>query len=189
MALPQKAIEQLAREPVLTPGWSGRLLMFSSALFFIALSVYFGTRFGYMPYLNDQVEELREQIDAFNNQIPPQKQEQLIDFYSQVANLRDLLHEQKIASVALPWLEENTHKDIVFSSFSASLEQGVITVPGRARTIEALVEQLAFFQEHKDLKGVQFSGTAVDGEGFWSASLIINFREGFFRVLAPAETQ
>ena len=58
MALPQKVLEQLGREPPKTPGWAGQFLMFSSTIFFVSLVVYIGLVFGYRPYITSEVKKL-----------------------------------------------------------------------------------------------------------------------------------
>jgi len=180
MALPQKAIEQLSREPVQTPGWSSKLLMWSSTLFFISLATYFGLRFGYQPYLITQQNEVQDEIERFTQQIPVEEQEKIITFYSQLANVRTLLANQTIASALMPWLESYTHQSVSFSSFSANLAQATIAMTGEALTLTALAEQIAAFQETPDVLEFEFPGAAKTDEGRWGFTVNLTLDPALF---------
>jgi hypothetical protein len=179
MALPQKALEQLAREPVQTPGWSGRLIMVTSTLFFIALAIYLGLYFGYQPYLKRQVDALEARVQKLVAEIPLEEQEKIINFYSQVANLRTILDAQELTSLLLPWLEAHTHVDVTLPSFSFGTAKNQISLAARARTLQAVAEQVALFEQLPEVVSVTFAGTSADKEGFWGFGLVIHLDEAF----------
>lgn len=180
MALPQKAIEQLGREPVKTPGWSARILMISSTVFFLSFATYFGIRFGYQPYQNSQLKKIQNQIEAFAQKIPQTDQEKLINFYSQIYNLDQLLRKEKFASAVLPWLEANTQANTYFTSFSLDLGGPKISVSARSRTVDDVAQQLVSLEENKDIKSLTFNGVTPSEDGFWNYNLQLTFVPEFF---------
>ncbi len=182
MALPQKAIEQLSREPVRTPGWSGRILMFSGTVFFLSLAIYFGVFFGYRPYLNSQVTGLKDEIQKFSQRIPVADQERLINFYSQLVNLKSILAKQELSSKVFAWMEANTHMNVHFVSFALDLSKHKINLAGRAKTIPDLAQQLASLQILMEIKKLEFSGASLSKDGFWEFSLNLEFAPGFFGI-------
>lgn len=188
MVLPQKAIEQLEREPVQTPGWARRALMFSSTIFFLSVATYFGIRFGYLPYLNARVEELNNEIQLFTKEVPLSDQEKLINFYSQLVNLRTTLDKQKNTSIIFPWIEQNTQKNVYFPTFGIELRGGTVSLSGRAKSIDDLTQQIASLQTLPELKTFEFTGGSVDSEGIWSFNLGLTFQEKFFEALQMTET-
>ena len=118
MPLPQKVVEQLGREPPKTPGWSGKLLMFSGTIIFVTLSVYFGLSFGYTPYLKAEIEKINKDIEQFGQQVPVGDQLKLVSFYSQLGNIKSLLSSQIIGLRAFDWIEKNTQVNTYIKNFS-----------------------------------------------------------------------
>src|SRR3989304_3721474 len=133
MALPQKVLEQLGREPPKTPGWAGQFLMFSGTLFFIAAFVYLGLVFGYRPYLASEVRKLQDQINIFIQQIPLEEQNKIINFYSQLLNLRSLLDNHAISSQLFDWLEQNTQVNVYYDRFDVNLRTGELRISRACR--------------------------------------------------------
>ena len=187
MALPPKAIEQLGREPVRTPGWSGRILMFSSTLFFLSVATYFGIIFGYKPFLTSRLEAVENETRKFSQQVPAAEQENIIIFYSQLVNLRTLLNKQKLASLAFPWLEQHTHRGVYWSSFSLNVDGGSINVSGQARTLEDLAQQLVSLQGLPEIEDVEFSGASEGAGDFWNFSLNIRLDRDFLNAVSPTQ--
>ena len=179
MPLPQKVIERLGREPPKTPGWSGGILMFSGTLFFFSLFVYIGLAFGYKPYLNSEVKELQSKIQAFGQQIPLEEQKKLINFYSQLANLKVILQERVFTSHLFPWLENNTQANIYYEDFSLDVSKGAVKISGAALSMEDINQQLAIFVSLPELRKTQIDSATFAG-GLWRFNATIFFREDYF---------
>ena len=181
MALPQKAIDQLSREPAQTPGWSSRLLMWSGTLFFIVIATFFGVRYGYQPYLSNQLEEVIGEIEKFTQQTPADEQAKILTFYSQLVNLRKLLVEQKLASEVLPWFEQYTHSNVVLHSLDVDLVNGSVTFSAEGNTLRDVAEQIAALQQLPDVKEFEFSGASRDTNGVWQFSVTLSLNTQLFR--------
>ncbi|MDO8536843.1 MAG: hypothetical protein Q7R94_01195 [bacterium] len=179
MALPQKVIEQLGREPPKTPGWSGQLLMFSSTVLFISLLIYFGVAFGYQPYLESQVQKLNTQIQTFGQQIPLEKQAEIIKFYSQIANLKTILANHIISSPIFEWLEKNTQTNVYFTNATLNTSNNQLTLSGAAKTIDDVNQELAIFQSQPEV--VKFSvGTISFTNSLWRFELALSLDPKYF---------
>ncbi|RME61419.1 hypothetical protein D6779_00085 [Candidatus Parcubacteria bacterium] len=200
MALPQKAIDQLSRAPVRMPGWSSKIIMFGGTLFFLSIAIYFGVRYGYIAYLNGQIEEVKKNIAKLEAEVKArgEDEDKVINFYSQIANLSSILDDYKYGTLALPWLEFNTQRNVEISSFSADITQGEFSIDGRGRTVDDIAQQVASFEQSPEIAEVQFDGSSRDDEGFWSLQAKLRFKEGFFkndeafraeRVRAPQDSQ
>ncbi len=179
MPLPQKVIEQLGREPPKTPGWSGQLLMFSSTMFFASLLLYLGLAFGYQPYLTGQVRKVQDQIQAFSQEVSVDQQTKLINFYSQLSNLRTLLANHLITSPVFAWLEKNTQVNIYFSKFVLSQEKNQLTLGGVAKNMDDINQQFAIFQADPDIDRMNI-GSASLNNGAWQFEVVLFFRKGYF---------
>ena len=168
MPLPPKAIEQLGREPIRTPGWSGRVLMFTGTIFFLALAVYFGITFGSLPYWISRGSGVDQKIEVFKKQVPPEKQEEALVFYSQLANLKGLIENQKFSSAAFPFLERATQGGVYFSRFTLDLPQNKITLSGNARILDDISRQLFAFNQSAEIDRVIFGGATLGADNVWN---------------------
>ncbi|OGY99005.1 MAG: hypothetical protein A2945_04135 [Candidatus Liptonbacteria bacterium RIFCSPLOWO2_01_FULL_52_25] len=167
MPLPQKVIEQLGREPPRTPGWSGQLLMFSSTVFFITLFIYLGLAFGYAPYLNASFKKLEDQKAAILQDIPLERQTQLIEFYSQLANLKTILSQHVVASPLFDWLEKNTHQNVYITEFSLNAAVHQVTIKGVGVALDDVNEELILLQSRPEVKRVDIKKISLE-EGMWN---------------------
>jgi hypothetical protein len=118
MALPQQVVEQLGKEPSQAQGWSFGVLFFSGGMLVLAIAVYLGITFGYDPYLQNEITNTQNKITALNNSISPTDQTNLINFYSQVSNLKILLQKHTLSSQFFSWLEKNTEVNVYYQSLS-----------------------------------------------------------------------
>lgn len=173
MALPQQVVERLGREQVDTPGWSSRLLMFSGTIFFVGLAVYLGLIFGYKPYLEKQVADLDAQIANFSLQIPPEEQNKLIYFYSQVVNLQEILNHHIISSQTLAWLEKNTEANVYYDrlTWSAFPSSGPgsnqFGISGFAKTSDDFSKQISVFQANPLVKNIDINSLTLSTNNLW----------------------
>ena len=186
MPLPQKVIEQLGREPPKTPGWSGQLLMFSSTVFLISLFIYIGLVFGYRSYLLGEVKKAQNQIQAFSQQIPAEEQARLVDFYSQLTNLKSILASHVFSSQIFDWLERNTEANVYFTKFNLAASRSQLTLGGVAKTMEDAAQQIAVFEAQPELEKVSVGGVSF-ANGVWQFDLNLIFKTGYFqRPSSPA---
>jgi len=175
MALPQKAIEQLSREPAKTPGWSSRALMFTGTIFFLSLAIWLGMRFGYQPLLERQDAELQSTIDQFKKKVSPERQTELIGYYSQLYNLKTLLKQNKQVSLVFNWLEAHTITRIWYSKFSLDSGKNQIILTANARSLNDVTAQLAAFENLPEITAVNFTGTSAPRDGVYSFGVTISF--------------
>lgn len=179
MPLPQKVIEQLGREPNASQGWAVGALMFSGGMLFLALVIYFGLTMGYQPYLQNQLNAAEAQVSALNNSISAGDQTQLINFYSQIANLRTLLANHTFPSQFFSWLETNTEANVYYQSLTLTSQDNV-TLIGVAATEADVNQQVAVLENSPEVSSVTVSsvvapqpGGAVTGWTF-TMTLVMN---------------
>ncbi len=185
MPLPPKAIEQLAREPVRTPGWSSRLLMFSGTIFLIALFVHIGLVFGYGPFLQSMVDKLDLQIQTFSQEIPFDDQAKIIAFYSQLANLKTLLDRHALASPLFDWLERSTHKNVTYTKFVLNVGGRELSLGGTAKSANDIAEQTGFLEQQAEVDRVNLNSMTLGNAGLWQFDLSVFLKPGIFKGASP----
>lgn len=174
MPLPDKVIEQLGREPPKTPGWSFGIVMFSGTILFIVVFVYFGLTLGYEPYLNSQVTKQQDQINQLGQSISPADQGNLINFYSQISNLKTLLKNHTLTSKLFAWLEKNTEANVTYQSLSFA-QGNQITLAGTAISEGDINQQIAIFESSPEISKVNLTSVASgqSGNSGWAFALTL----------------
>lgn len=179
MALPQKVLDQLSREPPRTPGWAWQFLMFGSAVFFIALLVYVGLVFGYKPFLSSQLKKTQDKIQAFGQQIPVEEQAKIVNFYSQIVNLKSLIEKHVFTSLLFEWLEKNTQGNVYFEKMDLNTVNSRAILNGVAKNIEDVTQQIAIFESRPEVERVGV-GTVNFSAGAWRFGTTLYFSRGYF---------
>ncbi len=176
MPLPQQVINQLSREPAETPGWSFGVISFSAALLVIVIIIYAFLSFVYEPYLNNSLTAVQGKIATLDQSIASGDETQLVNFYSQVVNLRSVLAHHILFSQFLDWLAANTEANVHYSQFSfASGDQ--ITLAGVAATEADINQQIAIFEASPEVQKLTVSNIGLsNSNGSWtfSATLLMN---------------
>lgn len=178
MALPPQALEQLSREPVRTPGWSGTLLMFSSTLLFVGIFAWVGLSYGYQPYLSKQLDGLDAELKTASKQINADTQSELISFYSQLTNLDTILDHHVYASAVFDLLEARVQPNIFFTKLDLNTETGKMILGGSAKSVKDVTEQVKLLEDDPKIASVALGNVAVQSNGSWQFDMTVNFKDG-----------
>jgi hypothetical protein len=181
MPLPEQVIERLGREPSQTQGWALSALFFSGGILFFTIAIYLGLTFGYEPYLQSQLTNTQNQVSALNQSVSASDQSHLIDYYSQIANLKTLLRSHVFSSQFFSWLEQNTEAHVYYQSLSmASGNQ--VTFSGTAQTEADINQQVAIFENSPGVSSVVVTNVRAPQllENGWSFSAIVTMNQSVF---------
>lgn len=189
MALPEKVIERLEREPVKTPGWSGRFLLFSTGILALVLVLYGGIGYGYRSYLASQIDATDKNISLFDQRISVADKENIARFYSQIVNTKKILATHVYASGLFGWLEAHTLPAVYFTrlGFTATTNQATLT--GAAKTVSDIADQMRVFQSQPDVAKVAIANIGSGQGGLMTFDATITFRSAFTNPFAtPSST-
>ncbi len=179
MPLPQKVIEQIGREPPHTPGWSSQLLMFSSTIFFIMLFIYLGLAFGYTPYISSSFKKLEDQKAAILQEVPIDKQAELVTFYSQLSNLQAILAQHIVASPLFDWIEKNTNQNVYFTKFSLNTAANQVALGGVGASLDDINQELILLQAQPEVKKIDIKSISIT-DGAWAFETSLFFNPAYF---------
>jgi len=166
MALPQQVIDRLSKDPAETPGWSYGMLLFGGGVFAITILIYFGLTLGYGPYLDGQIQAQNRQIQTVAQSISVSDQNQLVTFYSEIANIKTTLANHIFFSSFLAWLEKNTEANMTFTHLGFS-SGNQISLTGLAPSMADVDQQLAIFQASPAVKNFSISNVTLTGSNEW----------------------
>lgn len=153
--------------------------MFSGTIFFISLVIYFGLAFGYTVYLNSNLQKLRGQAAVFSQQIPAEDQKRIVNFYSQIYNLKTALAKHIFSSQLFSSLERNTQVNIYFNKFNLNTQTNQLALGGVAKTMDDINQQFVLFQSQPEVARVA-PGNISFSEGVWRFEATLLFQEGYF---------
>jgi hypothetical protein len=132
-------------------GFLWRLLAFSGLVFGLAVLAYLGMLIGYEPLLQKQSEELDKKISDLSRVISKEDQETLVNFYSQIVNLRTLLDEHVAFSKILTLLERNTNQNVFYTRARFNKDTRQLELEGVARDYTELVRQMEAYRQLKEV--------------------------------------
>jgi large exoprotein involved in heme utilization and adhesion len=181
MPLPEKVIEQLGRETSETQGWALGVLFFSGAILFLAVAIYFGLTLGYEPYLQSQLASVQGQVSTLSQSISASDQSNLINFYSQIANLQTLLQNHTHSSQFFSWLEKNTEANVSYQSLVRA-PGGQVALNGVGLSEADVNEQIAIFENSPEVSSVTVSNVSAPQllESGWSFSVTLVMNPSVF---------
>ncbi len=140
-------------------GWPWRLFLLSAVTCVLAVVVYVGMRFAYIPYLDSQIKNVDASTNTLQEKVTEEIQGSIINFYSQLANIQSTLASLHHPSQLFILLEKTTHKLVYYDSVSLDASTGVLKLSGVALSSQALSEQFA--QYHVTSAFSDFSVDAV----------------------------
>ena len=181
MALPQQVIEQLGREPSQDQGWAFGMLFFSGGILVLTIAIYLGMNFGYDRYLKSQIQTTQNKITNLNQSISASDQANLINFYSQISNLKTLLRKHVLPSQFFSWLEKNTEMNVYYQSLTLSTGYKV-NIAGHAASESDVNQQVAIFENSPEIKSVTVSnvGLSQTAGGGWNFTMLLTMNPSLF---------
>jgi len=176
MPLPQQVIEQLGRETPDSQGWAWDALLFAGGMLFLVVLIYVGLKFGSEPYWTNQISTTKSAVSRAAASVPATDQAQIVNFYSQTANLKTALTSHQFTSQFFAWLESNTEANVYYQTFQLS-SGGRVSLKGEAKTEADINQQIAIFESSPDVSGVSLSAVTAGqaGGGFtFNIALVMN---------------
>lgn len=175
----QELAEKINREPQVGGGLPAKLLMFSVSIFVIILVIYLGMIFGYEPYLNARLNKIDNQVKITESQISPSDKTLLVNYASQITNIKAILDNHIISSNLLNFLNKNTDANVYFSRLNLTVFNNQVQLSGLAKSMDDLVGQLAAWQNSPAVAQVNFSRISAIPQGLSFGATLI-FQPNFF---------
>lgn len=164
----------------LKSGWPWRFLIFSFLIALASVVVYLGLAFGYESFLQARIIQLDDDIEQLSQSIPQEQQDKLTDFYSQLANLQNVLNKHIFASNIFPLLERNTNHLVYFNIADLKMSDRHLVLEGEASSYQVFSQQLEAFNRMPSLQKVVVNESHAEN-GRVSFRLFLILKEEVFR--------
>lgn len=147
MASPQSSREFSA-------GFPWRTLVISVVVFGLTLLIWAGMEFGYVPFLQSQIQKSDVELAALSQSVSESEQKELIEFYSQLYNIQSLIGGHLHPSRFFDFLEKSTHPMVKFSGLRLNIIGGEAVLEGAAPDFDTVASQLSAFKNDAQVASV-----------------------------------
>lgn len=152
--------------------------MFSATLFILNLFGYFGLAFGYARYLDSGIAETDRQIKSQSQQIPEEERGNIVNFFSQLSNLRTILEKHVNASSLFDLLERTTHANVHYTRLTLNSEKNEVLLTGLSTSVSDVTEEVKIFQSQPEVLKISL-GNIVSTGGGWQFDVTLGLAPSF----------
>lgn len=181
MPFNENIAERFLESEKLVVGWPWRLFLVSLFILLLALAVNLGLKYGFGPYLNLRKKDLDKTIQASGSEISETQQENFINFYSQLVNLRYLLDNHLSSSAVFSFLERKTVREVYYEGAVLAASEKQLRLEGVAKSYENLAQQIIAFEQSPETEkaALESSQAAERGVRF---NVLLNFEPSLLRI-------
>lgn len=138
-------IEQLLAPEESALGWPWKMFLTMATLFGVVSAGYLGLAFGYRPYLEGKIADVKKDIDDLAKSLPLDEQQKFLKFYSQIVNVKALLGSHTTLTKLFDFLEKNTNTRVTYENVHFDASRRELAIDGVADSYARLAEQLQAF--------------------------------------------
>src|SRR3989344_7318607 len=150
----ERGVTERFRPEVPSVGWSWRLIVFSTIVAIAAVLLYAGMEYGYRSVLESERNSLEQELAQVDMSINAADQNNLINFYSQIYNMQNLLRDHITISNLFSFLEPNTNSKVQYTQLNMNLDSYSIDISGTAPSMDAIVNHLDAFRRQPMVAGL-----------------------------------
>lgn len=156
-------------------GLPWRLMIFTFILLLFAILLFAGLKFGYITYLDDQIEATDLQMEDLAAQVSEGEKERFLTFYSQLVNLKKVLDRRSFSQNLFSLMESNTLGSVYYTNVEYSEDRLSAILSGRAESMEDFVNQMTVFGDSDEIdKAVLQDLTLSEGEVNFSVNILLD---------------
>jgi len=152
--------------------------MLGATFFIIPLFVYLGITLGYQPYLEHQLQDLNDRIQAASQAIPQSDQDNIRVFYAQLVNVKTLLDQHVASSRLFTWLEKNTLANTAYDKLGLK-GSSQVSLSATVRSIDDFVLQAKRFEDQPEIRKATFQNLTAADRGGWHFDVNLTFNSAF----------
>lgn len=166
--------EQFISEPV-NVGLPWRLMIFTFVLFLFSIFIFIGLKFGYISYLNNQIDATDQQMEELAAQVSEGEKEKFLTFYSQLVNLQEVLDRRQFSQNIFSFMEGQTLGSVYYTSAEYNQNRLNLVLSGRAESMEDFVNQMSIYGDSSNIRGVVLDDLSLaEGQVSFSVTILLN---------------
>lgn len=160
-------------------GWPWKILVSGAFLFGFSVFIYFSLSFGYNAFLTGEEKKVDTLAAQLEKQVSAEDRTSFVSFYSQVANLKQVLQTHVFSQNIFSFLEKNTLPTVTYTSAAMEAGDHILAVEGTADAFDSVAGQIAVFEEQPDVLYTSLEKVTLTGtQAVFSIKII--FKDSFF---------
>jgi len=161
-------------------GLPWRLMIFAIIFFAFSIFVYFGIRFGYESFLTARKDKLVKDTAALAKQISSDDQNQFVNFYSQIFNMKKVLANHEFSANIFNFFENKVAYGVYFTNAIYNAANLRLDIDGVALSNAALVQQLSVLDASPEVSEAVLTQMKYDEVGHVIFGIKLKFKDTFF---------
>lgn len=158
-------LDQKLTKEELPVGWPWRFFLFSVLIATISVVAALGLSFGYAPFLESRLAQQQANLEALGKVVPQAQQDQFVKFYSQLANLENILGWHVTPSPLFGLIESRTNAAVQYLAMEARVPDRKVVLEGAAANYAVFSQQLQAFSTVPEITGMIVNdSSALDGK-------------------------
>lgn len=164
--IPKKLYQKNKRKSKISVEWLRKnILPVAAVIIFFGASITYGYLFLYENTLSNRNSILQAEYNNMIQQVDGEERILASNFAIRAQELFALIKQRHSPSVLFELLENTTHPDVTFSSFTFSFKSGEIRVDGSVGGYNKLAEQILIWERDPAISGVKVSDFNIDTSG------------------------
>jgi hypothetical protein len=162
--IPKKPVVETPKRDV----GSGGLFYVISVIIFVFSVVCTVGVFGYMKYVQANIDRMNEELSAARESLQPEVIKEISRVDTRFESAKDLLKTHVLLTAFFDLLESKTLEAVRFTNFSYLMDEGKkvsVTMKGEAKSYAAVALQSKILSEDKNFKNPQFSDLTINKDG------------------------
>jgi len=174
-------VNRFKKEKPMETGGAWRLMFFMLFVFLVFVFSYLGLTLGYKNYLEGQIANTTQAIDALAARVSADEQTEFLQFQYQLINLRDLIRGHVLASRLFPIFENNTNQRVQYSGLELDIPDSRLDLDGSAASYAVIAEQLLAYERMPGVLQYRLLNSELSEGGRIDFSVSLFFNPQTFR--------
>ncbi|PIP22623.1 MAG: hypothetical protein COZ91_03120 [Candidatus Nealsonbacteria bacterium CG_4_8_14_3_um_filter_39_7] len=165
--------------------------VWESALLYSSIVVLLTVIVGYLVLDFYFIKKASATLDGFKNSLIAQKtdseialEEKALDYKKKIEGFSQLMGSHVFASRFFPFLEKNTHPQVLFSDLELDMETGSVNLSGETESFLSLEQQVKILENNPQIKSLNLSGVSIGDKGKIKFAIDFSFDKGIVLGLA-----
>jgi len=148
--MPTLDLESL-KQTKTSPTWPKGFFFFSLFIFLIVLGIFFGLDYIWLPRQENILNELKKESLKIRSEFSLEQEEKVALFERRLVTLKELLNQHSTFLGILNKIEEITHPQVYYTSFSYQRDKNSLNLDGIAKDQYVFSEAISGFINHPEI--------------------------------------
>ena len=148
------------------PSWPRGILVFSVIVFLLTISLWLSLKYYWLAHREKVLTDLEDKFETLRAEFPLEKEREVVQFERKLKILRHLLKNHIYFTNIMKLVEDLTHSQIYYKSWSYDAKKDSLNITGVAKNQEILSQEVNSLVNHpEEIKAVVVKHIKTASEG------------------------